>query len=163
MKAERRLWTFYLEKLWFRHVWNNRNDLAIRQQFRADFCMTPDTFMDTLTLVRNRLEKQNTRFREAFPIEKRVAIGFRSSHQRCSMKKVVLRNFTKFTGKHMCQSLFFNKVTGLRPATLLKKRPWHGCFPANFAKFPRTRFLQKPLTIATATLQKHLLLENRLW
>ena len=27
---------------------------------------------------------------------------------RCSMKKVVLRNFTKFTGKHLCQSLFFN-------------------------------------------------------
>ena len=27
---------------------------------------------------------------------------FRSSHQRCSMKKGVLRNFTKFTGKHLC-------------------------------------------------------------
>ena len=37
----------------------------------------------------------------------------RSSHQRCSMKKDVLRNFAKFTGKHLCQSLFFNKVTGL--------------------------------------------------
>ena len=34
---------------------------------------------------------------------------YRSSHQRCSMKKGVLRNFTKFTGKHLCQSLFFNK------------------------------------------------------
>ena len=31
----------------------------------------------------------------------------RSSHQRCSLKKCVLRNFTKFTGKHLCQSLFF--------------------------------------------------------
>ena len=38
------------------------------------------------------------------------------------MQKVVLRNFTKFPGKHLCQSLFFNKVAGLRPATLLKKR-----------------------------------------
>ena len=46
---------------------------------------------------------------------------FRSSHQRCSMQKAVLRNFTTFTGKHMCQTLFFNKVAGLRPATLLKK------------------------------------------
>ena len=36
--------------------------------------------------------------------------------QRCSMKKDVLRNFAKFTGKHLCQSLFFNKVAGLRPA-----------------------------------------------
>ena len=25
----------------------------------------------------------------------------------------VLRNFTKFTEKHLCQSLFFNKVAGL--------------------------------------------------
>ena len=65
-----------------------------------------------------------------------------SSHQRCSVKKGVLRNFTKFTGKHLCQSLFFNKVPGLRPATLLKKRPWHRYFPVNSAKFLRTLFLR---------------------
>ena len=35
-------------------------------------------------------------------------------NKRCS------ENFAKFTGKHLCQSLFFNKVAGLRPATLLK-------------------------------------------
>ena len=28
------------------------------------------------------------------------------------------------------------------PATLLKKRPWHSCFPVNFVKFLRTTFLQ---------------------
>ena len=38
---------------------------------------------------------------------------FRSSQQRCSMEKGVLRNFSKFRGKHLCQSLFFNKVTDL--------------------------------------------------
>ena len=26
-----------------------------------------------------------------------------------------LKNLAKFTGKHLCQSLFFNKVAGLRP------------------------------------------------
>ena len=57
-------------------------------------------------------------------------------------KKGVLRNFTKFTGKHLCQSLSFNKVADLRPATLLKKRLWHRCFPVNFVKFLRTPFLQ---------------------
>ena len=36
----------------------------------------------------------------------------RSSHWRCSNKIGVLRNFTKFTGKHLCQSLFY-KVAGL--------------------------------------------------
>ena len=60
--------------------------------------------------------------------------------RRCSVKKGVLKNFTKFTGKHLCQSLFFNKVAGLRPATLLKKRLWHRCFPVNFVKFLRTPF-----------------------
>ena len=52
--------------------------------------------------------------------------------QRCFVKKSILRNLgilTKFTGKHLCQNLFFNKTAGLRPATLLKKRPWHTCFP----------------------------------
>ena len=39
----------------------------------------------------------------------------RSSHQRCSVKKSVLRNFAKFTGNNLYQSLFFNKVA--RPAT----------------------------------------------
>ena len=29
------------------------------------------------------------------------------------MKNGVLKNFAKFTGKHLCQSLFFNKVTGV--------------------------------------------------
>ena len=50
-------------------------------------------------------------------------------------KKDVFRNFTKFTGKHLCQSHFFNKVAGI-----LKKRLWHRCFPVNFAKFLRTLF-----------------------
>ena len=27
-------------------------------------------------------------------------------------KKGIIKNFAKFTGKHLCQSLFFNKVTG---------------------------------------------------
>ena len=55
-------------------------------------------------------------------------------------KKGLLRNFTKFTGKILCQSLFFNKDAGLRPATLLKKRLWYRCIPVNFVKFLRTPF-----------------------
>ena len=30
------------------------------------------------------------------------------------------------------------QASGLRPATLLKKRLWHRCFPMNFSKFSRT-------------------------
>ena len=36
-------------------------------------------------------------------------------HQRCFVKKSVLRNFEKFIRKHLCQSILFNNVTGLRP------------------------------------------------
>ena len=39
---------------------------------------------------------------------------------------------------HLCKSLFFNKVAGLRPETLLKKRLCHRCFPVNFVKFLKT-------------------------
>ena len=64
---------------------------------------------------------------------------FRGSRPEVFCKNGVLSNFTKFTeNSHLCQSLFFNKVAGLRPAALLKKRFWHRCFPMNFVK--RTPF-----------------------
>ena len=50
--------------------------------------------------------------------------------QRCSLKKVFL---AKFTGKHLCQSLFF------------KNGAWYSCFPVNFMKFLRTSFLKEHL------------------
>ena len=49
-----------------------------------------------------------------------------SSHVRCSLKIGVLKNFAD-----------------LRPAILVKQRPWHRCFPMNVAKFLRKSFLQK--------------------
>ena len=58
-----------------------------------------------------------------------------SSHQRCSVRKGILRNFAKFTGKHLCQGLIFNKVADLR----------HRCFPVNFAKSLRTPFFTEHL------------------
>ena len=68
----------------------------------------------------------------------------RSTHRRCSIKEGVPRNFSKFTGKHLCQSLVFNKVAGScrHEATLLKKRFWHAYFPVNFEKFLWKPFLQ---------------------
>ena len=69
----------------------------------------------------------------------------RSNRPEVLRKKGVLRNLRKFTGKHLCQSLSFNKLAGLIPATLLKKRLWHSCFPVNFVKFLRTPFYTKHL------------------
>ena len=57
-------------------------------------------------------------------------------------KKSVLKNFANFTGKHLCQSLFFNKVAGLSlsACNFIKKETWHRCFPVNFPKFLRIPF-----------------------
>ena len=88
-----------------------------------------------------------------------IQMTTRSSHQRCSVRKGVLRNFAKFTGKHLSQVLFYNKVADLEPATLLKKRLLHWCFPMNFAKFLRTPFHRKPLNDCFLTIQ-HVLAEN---
>ena len=42
-----------------------------------------------------------------------------------------------FDLEYLYQSLFFNKVTGLKPITLLKKGLCYRHFPMNFAKFLR--------------------------
>ena len=66
----------------------------------------------------------------------------RSSRPKVFLKKTVLENFAKFTGKYHGWGLIFDKVSGLRPATLLKKRLRYRCFPVNYAKFLRALFLQ---------------------
>ena len=71
-----------------------------------------------------------------------IGLRFKSSHAEVLCKKSVLKSFAKFTEKHLYQSLFFDKVAGLSPTTLLKKTLWHRSFPLNFAKnFNNTFFL----------------------
>ena len=74
-----------------------------------------------------------------------ITLIFRSILLEVFCEKSVLKRFAKFIGKHFCQSLFFNKVAGLRPATLLKKRLWYRYFPVNFAKFLRISFFKEHL------------------
>ena len=57
------------------------------------------------------------------------------------MRKGILRNFAKFTGKHLYQSLF-QEGCGPEACNFIKKRVWHRSFPVNCAKFLRTPFLQ---------------------
>ena len=44
-------------------------------------------------------------------------------------KKMYSYKFRKIHRKTPVPESLFNKVAGLRPATLLKKRLWHRCFP----------------------------------
>ena len=61
----------------------------------------------------------------------------RSSYRRCSLKKGILQNCSKFSRNRLCQSLSFNKVAERTPATLLKERFSHRCFPVIFEQFLR--------------------------
>ena len=62
----------------------------------------------------------------------------RSSHRSCSMKKTILKSYAKFTEKHLCWSLFLNKVTNLRPAILSQKDSAAGFFLWGLQNFKNT-------------------------
>ena len=78
-------------------------------------------------------------------------------------KKDIPTNFTKLTGKHLCQSLFFNTSWRLRAPALLKKRLWHICFPLNFKKILGLPFLHntsKELLLKMGSFQKIAVLQS---
>ena len=66
---------------------------------------------------------------------------YRSSHRRCSVRKGVLRNFAKFTGKNLCHGLFVNKVVGLA-CNFIKKETLAQVFSREFCKISQNTFLQ---------------------
>ena len=64
-------------------------------------------------------------------LQKTVCISFKSILWQVFYKIDVLRIYTTFTGKNLRPTVFFNKVAGLKAATLLKKWFRHRCFPVN--------------------------------
>ena len=74
----------------------------------------------------------------------------RGSQQRCFIKKGVLKNFTKFTGKRLCQSIFFNKVIK-KFLKFIKKETLAQVFSCEFCEIFKNTFLQNtsgPLLLA---------------
>ena len=59
-------------------------------------------------------------------------------------KNDVLSNFAKFTERHLCQSLFFNKVAGLRLETLSQ------VFSCEFCKVSKNTFSYRTLPVAAS-------------
>ena len=60
------------------------------------------------------------------------------------MKKAVLRNFTKFTGKYLYQNFFFNKAAGFRTLAQV--------FSCEFCEISKNIFYRTPLTTASVVL-----------
>ena len=64
-------------------------------------------------------------------------------------KKGVLKNFAKFTGKHLCQSLFFNKFLGfMKEETLVQE------FSCEFCEISENSFSYRTPLVTTSVFCK---------
>ena len=88
------------------------NCIFIRSAFRNPLNKSEYT-SDKYAVIQTRTEYMQIIFGRM--LSETVARG-------CSVKKVFLQNFAKFTGKPYCQGLFFNKTT------LSKRRLWQRRF-----------------------------------
>ena len=59
-------------------------------------------------------------------------------------RRSVLQNFAIFTEKHLCWSLFFNTVAGLRTYSVMKRNLQRRCVTVNIAKFYKHLFWRTP-------------------
>ena len=76
-------------------------------------------------------------------------------------KKVGLINFTKFTGKHLCQNLFFSKVADLILATLFKKEALAQVVSCEFCEIFQNSFLtEHPRETASDNFREPLEMES---
>ena len=88
---------------------------------------------------------------------KRFAVAFRNighfinkvkkQSPRGVLKKGVLKSFTKFTGKHLWQSLFFNKAEA---CNFIKKKALAQAFSCDFCKISNNTFLRRTPLVATS-------------
>ena len=116
------------------HVTGNRDEISSRDETRPG--------MKKYLFARefHPVEFTRVEFHPGMKFILKENIPFRSSHQRCSIKKGA-PNISQNSQENTCIRVsFFNKVAVLTPATLLKKRLWHMCFPVNFAKSLGTPF-----------------------
>lgn len=75
MGRVRRFWVIERPQHWFETVWNSELMAGYDDNWRQEFRFSKETFMDIIQVARPYLEKQNTNFRRAIPIEGRVAIA----------------------------------------------------------------------------------------
>ena len=69
-------------------------------------------------------------------------LGCRSSRPDVFCEKDVLRNFGKFTGKHLCQDLYFNLVAGLA-CNFIKIETLAQVFSYEFSEISKNTFLKE--------------------
>ena len=110
---------------------------TLTQVFSCDFC---EIFKNTVFTEHLRMTASDKSFmiildfrccysdcifflRHIFKVSLKFQTFFESSRPEVFCEKGVLKNFAKFTGKHLCLSLLFNKVAGLRHNTIFFRTP----------------------------------------
>ena len=66
------------------------------------------------------------------------------------MKKGMLKNLAKFTGNHLCWSLFLNKTVDLKPATLFKKETPTQVFSCKYYEIFKNSFFYRTHPVAAS-------------
>ena len=79
-----------------------------------------------------------------------MMLGSEGVAQRGSVTKVVLKNFTKFTGKHLCQSLLFYKIGGLEACNFIKKETMAQVPSCEFCKIVWNTFCYRTPPVAAS-------------
>ena len=102
------------------------------------FEMFPDIFSQILLIIWQK---------KTFTLNSFLAMKL--SHRRCFVKKGVLKNFAKLTGKHLCQSLFLNKVAG-RACNFIKKETLAQVFSCEFSETSKNTFFYRTPLVASS-------------
>ena len=81
----------------------------------------------------------------------RIYCTYKSSRPEAFCKKGVLRNFAKFTGKHLCQSLFVNKFAGRPEAcNVIKKEALAQVFSCELCETSNNTFSYRATPVAAS-------------
>ena len=111
---------------------------TLTQVFSCDFC---EIFKNTVFMEHLRMTASDKSFiiildfrccysdcifflRHIFKVSLKFLTFFKSSRPDVFCEKGVLKHYAKFKGKHLCLSLLFNKVSGLRHNTIFLEHLW---------------------------------------
>ena len=129
------------------------------------------------------MEKYRHLFSWCFKIKIKGFQKYRNNHPEVFYKKGVFRNFAKFTGKHLCQDLFFNNVAGpyietsqliccanqltgfyKRAWSFIKKETLTQMFSCEFCKISKNTYSYRtPLVVASENINFGFLKNTLIW
>ena len=104
---------------------------------RSNYLYKADTFFAPMVCALQRFHCTISRWKQNFSVQPNQQVSGVIAW-RFSLKKVLLE-ISQNSQENICARV------SLRPATLLKRRLKHRCFPVNFAKFRKTLFLTEHL------------------